>query len=196
MLSKKENKLLSERLKNSMRIIIETERLILRPFQLEDFKAVYEFSSNKEVQKYTGDVMIASLDAAKDLIKKVWFKDYQEYGYGRWATIYKPENKLIGFAGLKYLPSMDETDLGFRFLPEYWGKGIATEASKEILKYGFEQLRLKRIIGIAMPENIASNKVLTKLGLDFYKVDAYENDGGAYNWYKLESEDYLNKATK
>jgi ribosomal-protein-alanine N-acetyltransferase len=91
---------------------------------------------------------------------------------------------------------MDETDLGFRLLPEYWGKGIATEASKEILKYGFEQLGLKRIIGIAMPENIASNKVLTKLGLDFYKVDAYENDGGAYNWYKLESEDYLNTATK
>jgi RimJ/RimL family protein N-acetyltransferase len=176
--------------------MIETDRLILRPFQLEDFEAVYEFGSNKEVQKYTGDAMINSLDAAKDLIQNVWFKDYQEYGYGRWATIYKPENKLIGFAGLKYLSSMDETDIGFRFLPEYWGKGIATEASKEILKYGFEHLSLERIIGIAMPENIASNKVLTKLGLSFYKTDAYENYGGAYNWYKIELENYLNKLTK
>lgn len=179
-----------------MSVIIETERLILRPFQVEDFEAVYEFGSNKEVQKYTGDAMIPSLDAAKDLIKKVWLEDYQKYGYGRWATIYKPDNKLIGFAGLKYLPSMDVTDIGFRFLPEYWGKGIATEAAKEILKYGFEQLNLERIIAIAMPKNIASNKVITKIGLGFYKTDGYEGDGGAYNWYKMDCKDYLSKLTK
>lgn len=182
--------------KKTMRVRIETERLILRPFQLEDFEAVYEFGSNKEVQKYTGDRLIPSLDAAKDLIKNVWFEDYQKYGYGRWATIYKPENKLIGFAGLKYLPSMDETDLGFRFLPEYWGKGIATEASVEILKYGFEELNLKRVIAIAMPENIGSNKVLTKLGLAFYKVDGYEGDGGAYNWYQMDLKDYQDQFIK
>lgn len=179
-----------------MTTIIETERLILRRFDMEDFEAVYEFGSNKEVSKYTGDGILPSLEAAKGLIKNVWYNDYQKYGYGRWATIYKPENKLIGFAGLKYLPSMNETDIGFRFLPKYWGKGIATEASKEIIQYGFEQLDLAKIIGIAMPENIASNKVLMKIGLDFYKVDDYEGDGGAYNWYKLERQDYKNKFIK
>ncbi len=169
---------------------IETSRLIIRPFRVEDDAAVYEFGSNEEVQKYTGDGLIASLEAAKALIQNVWLTDYQTYGYGRWAVVYKPDNKLIGFAGLKYLKSMKETDIGFRFLPEYWGKGIATEASQKIINYGFDVLELPQIIGIAMPENIASNKVLLKLGLTFYKVDDYEGDGGAYNWYKIRKEAY------
>ncbi|MBL4569517.1 MAG: GNAT family N-acetyltransferase [Flavobacteriaceae bacterium] len=166
--------------------IIETERLILREFVATDFEAVFEFSSNKEVQKYTGDTLITSLEDAKELIKNVWHKDYNTYGYGRWATIYKPDNKLIGFAGLKYLPEFDVTDIGFRFLPEYWGKGIATEASVEIIDYGFKQLNLDRIIGIAMPENVGSSKVLEKIGLSYYKTDDYDGDGKEYLWYEIE----------
>jgi RimJ/RimL family protein N-acetyltransferase len=166
--------------------IIETDRLILREFSINDYKDVYEFSSNKDVQRYTGDKIIRSLDDAKELIKNVWYADYKKYGYGRWAAIYKPENKIIGFAGLKYLPEFNETDIGFRFLPEYWGKGLATEVSKEILKYGFEKLSLDKIIGIAIAENIGSCKVLEKIGLIFYKIDEYDGDGQAYNWYKID----------
>ena len=116
----------------------------------------------------------------------MWFKDYKKHGYGRWATIYKPDNKLIGFAGLKYLPEFDETDIGFRFLPEYWGKGLATEASKEIITYGFETLDLQKIIAIASAANVGSCKVLEKSGLTLYKTDAYDGDGKEYNWYKIE----------
>ena len=173
-----------------MSIKIETNRLILREFKTDDFKDVYEFGANKEVQKYTGDELIQSYDAAKEIIRNVLFNDYKNYGYGRWATIYKPDNKLIGFAGLKYLPEIDETDIGYRFLPEYWGKGIATETSKEIIKYGFENLNLERIVAIVMPENTASYRVLEKLNFKHYKIDEYMGDGGAYFWYKLERNDY------
>lgn len=165
---------------------LETERLILRKFTLDDVDAVFEFGANEEIHKYTGDQMLKSKEEVAALIRNVWFEDYKKYGYGRLATIYKPDNKLIGFAGLKYLPEFDETDLGYRFLPHYWGKGLATEASKAILDYGFEQLGIKRIIAIAMPENIGSWKVLEKVGMQFYKIDGYDGDGGAYKWYKLE----------
>ena len=102
------------------------------------------------------------------------------------CLIFKPENKIIGFAGLKYLPKLDETDIGFRFLPAYWGIGIATEISIEIIKYGFEVLNLKKIIAIVYPENIASCKVLEKLGFKFYKFDVYDNaDEKKYNWYQI-----------
>ena len=171
-------------------IIIETERTLLREFNEDDYQAVFEFGSNKEVNKYTGDITLESPQHAKEIIEGVWFSDYQKYGYGRWAVIYKPDNKIIGFAGLKYLPEVDETDIGFRFLPEYWGKGIATEVSKEIIKYGFTKLNLTKIIGIAMPENIASCRVLEKIGLKFEKLDFYDKDGERSNWYSLNSTSY------
>ncbi|MEN8124183.1 MAG: GNAT family N-acetyltransferase [Bacteroidota bacterium] len=165
--------------------IIETDRLILREFNINDYKDVYEFGSNLEVQRYTGDKIIDSLSSARELIKNVWLEDYKKYRYGRWAVIYKLENKIIGFAGLKYLPEINETDIGFRFLPEYWGKGLATEASREIIKYGFKKLGIDTIIGIAMPENIGSCKVLERIGLTLYKIDQYDGDGKDYNWYKI-----------
>lgn len=173
-----------------MDYLIETERLILREFTINDADAVYEFNSNPEVQKYTGDELIDSLERAKELILNISLKEYKNYGYGRWAVVYKTDNKVIGFAGLKYLPELDETDIGFRFLPQYWGKGIATEASKEVVKYGFENLGLESIIGIAMPKNIGSCKVLEKLGFHLYRIDEYEGDGGNYRWYKLERSNY------
>ena len=165
--------------------IIETDRIILREFILDDYNSVYEFGSNKEVQKYTGDKILTAPIQAKKIITDVVHSDYKTYGYGRWAAIYKPDNKIIGFGGLKYLPEFNETDIGFRFLPHYWGKGIATEVSKEIIKYGFEVLKLERIIGIADPENIASCRVLEKIGLKFYKIDTYDDSDKKFNWYEI-----------
>ncbi len=167
-----------------MAFIIETERIALRKFTLTDAPAVLEFNSNEDVVRYTGEKAIQSLEEAKEIIVGTWFSDYQTYGYGRYAAVYKPENKVIGFAGLKYESEIGMTDIGYRFLPKYWGKGLATEISKAILDYGFNKLKLKRIIGIAMPENKASANVLEKIGLQYYKTDGFLNDGGAYLWYE------------
>lgn len=175
-----------------MNITIETKRVLLRPFKLSDAADVFEFGSNKEVCKYTGDPPLKSIEQAISLIKNVWFSDYEKYGYGRLAVVYKAENKVIGFAGLKYLPEFDKTDIGYRFLPKYWGKGLATEVSKEILKYGFTYLKLNEIIGIADPINVASCKVLEKIGLSLYKKDTYLiDDKLVCNWYKITIKDYL-----
>ena len=169
-----------------MLTIIESERLLLRKFSLNDIEAVYQFNSNVELHRYTGDEIINSRQRAEQTIKDIWLKDYTNYGYGRWAVIYKPENKIIGFAGLKYLAEIGETDIGYRILPHYWGKGLVSEISKQIILYGFNELNLKRIIGIAMPENIASCKVLEKIGFSFYKEDGYHGDDNTYNWYKID----------
>lgn len=168
-----------------MKPIIETERIILRQFTLDDIDAVFEFGSNKTVNKYTGDVSLKNKAEAENIIENINFKDYKKYGYGRWAVVFKETNKVIGFAGLKFLPEFNETDIGFRFLPDYWNKGIATEVSKEIIKYGFENFNLNRIIGIADPKNIGSCKVLEKIGMTFYKSAIYGEEGNKkYNWYQ------------
>lgn len=173
--------------------MIETERMMLRPFVIADTAAVFEFGAHPEVGKYTGDELLTDTEQAKVIITNVFHSDYKKYGYGRWAAVYKPNNKVIGFAGLKYLPEFDETDIGFRFLPEYWNKGICTEISIEIIKYGFETLNLNRIIGIADPQNIGSNKVLQKIGLQFYKSDNYDESSNIYNWYEITKEQYSNR---
>jgi len=73
-------------------------------------------------------------------------------------------------AGLKYLPEWEEVDLGYRLLPEYWGIGLATEASRASLRYGFETLQLSRILGLVHPANVRSIRVLEKCGLTFEKM--------------------------
>lgn len=86
------------------------------------------------------------------------------------------KNKIIGFSVLKYLPEINETDIGYRFLHEYWGMKIASEIARKIIRFGFETVKLERIIGIAMPENIASWKILKKISMSLYKVDEYDGD--------------------
>ena len=142
--------------------------------------------SDPEVQKYTGDPIITSLEEIERKIKEVKIRDYENHGFGRWATFLKEGNVFVGWAGLLYLPEFDEVDLGYRFLKEYWGQGIATEASKAILDYGFNVLNLKRIIAIAMKEHKASIRVMEKVGMKFEKYAPYEPGSIDAAWYSLE----------
>ena len=106
-----------------MSAIIETERTVLRWFTLEDAEDVFAYGANDEVNRYTGMQSLQTIDEAKKIITDVNFSDYKKYGYGRFAVYHKADKKVIGFAGLKYLPEYDMTDIGYRYLPEYWGKG-------------------------------------------------------------------------
>jgi [ribosomal protein S5]-alanine N-acetyltransferase len=154
----------------SGRIVIETERLYLREFASEDAEAVFKIGSDPVVQKYTGDPCLKSVEEAKAMLRKRPIDDYRYYGFGRWAVVLKATSKLIGMAGLKFLPEFIEVDVGYRLLPEFWGLGLATEASQASVTYGMESLKLTRIIGFVHPLNIASVRVLEKSGLTFEKM--------------------------
>lgn len=146
---------------------IQTERLVLRPFTSEDVIPSYQMNLDAEVSKYTGDGGIVPLEEIERRIKEDVLGDYKKWGYGRFAVELKDGPSFIGFAGLKYLPDLDEVDLGYRFISDFWGRGLATEASEALLEYGFESLKLKRIIAMVLPENQASVRVLEKLGFEF-----------------------------
>lgn len=170
-----------------MKKIAETERLIIREITLDDAESMLQLYSNPIVQKYTGDPLVESLSEIKNLIEEHKIKDYNNLGYGRWAVIMKSSNAFAGWSGLKYLPEFDKIDLGYRFLPEFWGKGIATEAGLAIIKYGFEELDLKQIIAIAFPENHASIRVMQKVGMTFDKIAPYDEETSEAVWYKINS---------
>ncbi len=159
---------------------------MLREIVLDDAPDMLRLHSNPEVQKYTGDPVITSLDEILRKIKEVRIRDYETQGYGRWATFLKDGNVFVGWAGLVYLPEFDEVDLGYRFLQEYWGLGIATEASQAILDFGFNTLKLKRIVAIAIKEHKASMRVMEKVGMQFEKYAPYEPGSIDAAWYVME----------
>ena len=170
-----------------MRLILETKRLVIRETNAQDADAIFALHTNREVQKYTGDTIPNTLKEVKEGLQKHAEENFIKRGFGRWAVIYKPDNKLIGWSGLKYLPEFDEIDLGYRFFSEYWGMGIATETAIPIVSYGFEHLKLQKIIGIAMQENLASINVLKKAGMTLDKIAPYDEDGVDVEWYSVEN---------
>lgn len=147
---------------NSYRIGPETTRLTHRATTIEDAEAFFALNSHPDVMRLTGEERLTSVEAARTAIAD--YPDFETVGYGRWACILKETGDLIGFCGLKYLPEHDAVDVGYRFLPDYWGRGLATEACRASVQFGFDILKLERIIGMVLPENEASIRVLTKTG--------------------------------
>ena len=159
-----------------MKIILETNRLLLREFDISDAESFYELNLNPNVIKYTGNSAFKGIDEAKAFLEN--YSDYQRNGFGRWAVINKSTQQFIGWCGLKYDEKLDETDIGFRFFEHFWNQGFATESAKACINYGFEKLNLKTIVGRAMKENTASIKVLEKIGLQYEKGFDFDGQEG------------------
>lgn len=166
-----------------MKTILETNRVLLRKFDISDAVNFYELNSNPNVIKYTGNSAFKDVNEARKFLEN--YSDYQRNGYGRWAVINKSTNQFLGWCGLKYDEDLDETDIGFRFFEHFWNQGFATESAKACIDYGFNELHLKTIVGRAMKENMASIKVLEKIGLKFEK--AFDFDGQEGVVYKIEN---------
>lgn len=174
--------------------IIETPRLILRPFTMEDAPDVVRFGSENRTQELTGDIGIYTIAKAEEIISQVWLKEYAQYGYARMAVVVKATNELIGFSGLKHLPQIESPDLGYRFLPDYWGQGIATEAGKALIDWGFENFEFDNIVAFSFPFNFGSMAVLRKLEFNYIKHAHYPGENSIpVNWYELQRKRYERK---
>ncbi len=154
-----------------MNVIIETDRLLLRTFTTGDAQLIYDLNEDPEITRYTGDP-VWDIEHARQVLEQVILPQYALYNHGRWAVHVKqghnlPAERFIGWCGLKNRPERNEVDLGYRFMKSAWGKGYATEAAFACINYGFNNLGLQRIVGRAMPDNIASLKVLEKCGMTY-----------------------------
>ncbi len=157
-----------------MNIKLQTPRLYLREFTLADVELLYNMHQDPAITRYTGDPMPwNSLVHTEKVLTEAILPQYQN-GIGRWAVHLKETREFIGWCGLKKVD--DEIDLGYRYVQQYWGKGYATEAAQAVLNFGIQQ-QLPNIVGCADLENIASVKVLEKIGLKF--LEYYTEDDGA-----------------
>jgi RimJ/RimL family protein N-acetyltransferase len=159
------------------RIILETERLYLREIGPADAENAYLLNLDREVLRYTGDVPFSSVEAAREFLEG--YDHYRKYGFGRWAVIRKADEEFLGWCGLKYTPELDEYDIGFRLFRCYWNKGYASEAAEACLQLGFSKFGMQRIVGRVMTGNLASARVLEKIGLRFHAPYCFDGEAGA-----------------
>lgn len=169
-----------------MKLILKTKRLYLREFLPEDGLHFFEMNNDPDVIRFTGDAPFDSLKNANDFVKT--YPAYSETGYGRWAVCNRQTHEFIGWCGLKFDPEYEAPDLGFRLYKKFWSDGIATEAAKAVVIYGFEELKLTRIIGKAYSANKASIKVLEKCNFKYISSIIY--DGKQAVLYQLKNASY------
>jgi RimJ/RimL family protein N-acetyltransferase len=148
--------------------IIETDRLRLRPFEASDAGSV-GFYTDPEVMRFIpgGARDESSLETRfRDQVANA-LDQWGKFGFGLWAVTLKKTEKVIGHCGLQHLPGSDEIEVFYLVDKPYWNQGIGTEATNATLRFGLESAGLNRIVAIAMPENVASRRVMEKAGMQF-----------------------------
>lgn len=148
-----------------MKHVIETERLLLRPFVLSDAAFVVQLLNTEGWLKYIGDRNVHTIAQAEQYLQNGPMQSYQVHGYGLWLVGKKEGNLPIGMCGIINRETLHCPDIGFAFLPEFTGVGYAFEAATATLHYAIDTLGLKEIAAIVLAENEKSVKLLTKLGM-------------------------------
>jgi ribosomal-protein-alanine N-acetyltransferase len=147
--------------------ILITERLKLRAIQPEDLDVYHSrIFADPEVMRYLpgGEPMPRErLDGVMERSHGHW----ERHGYGVWIVCELATGELIGQCGLRYLDEVSETEVLYALARPFWGRGLATEATRAALQFAFDNTRLDRIIALAVPENIASRKVMEHVGMRY-----------------------------
>lgn len=151
---------------------IKTARLTLRQFTFQDAGPLHQILSIPGVLEYFPNSDPLDLERVQKLVDRQ-INHWEDNNYGWWAVEPNGAGELIGWSGLQYLPETDEIEIGYLLSKPYWGKGLATESATAGLDYGFNSLSIEKIIGIVHPENVASQKVLEKIGLKFQEQADY-----------------------
>lgn len=144
---------------------LQTDRLLIRDWSLEDVPAAFAVYGDPEVMKYVGfGVPDDSIEKTRVGIRRAMARD-KDKPLGFWAVELLDTGEVIGGALLKYLPDHSDVEVGYHLGQKWWGQGYATEIAQALVRYGFETLGLEKIVGVTYPENVASQNVLQKAGL-------------------------------
>jgi RimJ/RimL family protein N-acetyltransferase len=158
----------ASRIDPGMDVFLETERLVLRRFTVGDVDNVVELDSDPEVMRYlTGGRPTPRREIQDEVIPR-WLSFYERFdGHGFWAAIEKSTGEFLGWFHFRPKPggSLDEPELGYRLRRSAWGKGYATEGSRALIRKGFAELGVRRVVAFTMAVNLASRRVMEKSGM-------------------------------
>ena len=165
---------------------IETERLIIRPTNIEDVSFIYELLNSLKWLKFIGDRNVHSEKDAEDYIEQKMLPQLKRLGYSNNTIIRKKDHIKIGTCGLFDRDGIDGVDIGFASLPEFEKQGYAYEASSKLVEVSKKQFNIKKVNAITTKENVSSQKLIKKLGLKYNKIVKVPNDDTEYLLFVLE----------
>ncbi|PFH04670.1 RimJ/RimL family protein N-acetyltransferase [Collimonas sp. PA-H2] len=157
--------------------ILETERLILRTLNAGDAEFYLSLVTQPAWLKFIGDRGIRTVEAAQAAILSGPVVAQARDGFSFYMTELKEGGLPIGICGLVKRETLDDVDIGYAFLPEFWGKGYAYEAASAVLQHANRVCGLQRVVAITAPDNHASIRLLEKMGLQFEKILQLKDDG-------------------
>jgi ribosomal-protein-alanine N-acetyltransferase len=166
----------------------DTERLAFREFTLEDLPQLIEQRADPEVNRYLGGPRLQNPDALSKRIR-FYISCYDSLGFGMCPMIWKETGEVIGTAGLQPLIGTDDIEVGYSLVPDFWRRGIGSEAARGWMDLGFGVHGLERIVAVCHPENIGSRRIMEKLGMIYEKTE--EHYGEDCVFYGVSREAYL-----
>ena len=147
---------------------LETERLILRSFREEDVDAMEQLFANPDFMRFSLGVFTERKQTVAFIEKVI---EWDRAGIpSQFAVVPRNEDALIGYCGFHHHPEVPgEVEIGYRLHPDYWNRGLITEAARAVRDHGFRDYKLSRVISLIHPDNIPSRRVAEKNGMEVEK---------------------------
>ncbi len=156
--------------------MIETERLILREISLDDAEFILGLLNQPSFLQHIGDKAVRTLDEARDYIVNGPVDSYRRLGFGLYLVEARDSQTPMGICGLLKREILDDVDVGFAFVPEFWSRGYGFESVSEVMAHARDALGLERVVAVVSPDNRASIRLLEKLGLKFERMVRLSDD--------------------
>jgi len=169
--------------------VLETKRLILRRFELEDAAFILELVNDPAWLEHIGDRNVRTLEDARAYLRNGAIDMYERVGFGMYVVTLKESGESIGTCGLIKRETLDDVDIGFAFLPQFRGQGFALESAAATLEHGKTAFGLRRIVAIVSPGNRRSIRILERIGLKFERAITLPGDEEEISLYAYESAD-------
>lgn len=167
-----------------MEQIIETERLHIRPFVLEDAPFIIALTNSPGWIEFIGDRNIKTEEQAHAYLENGPMKSYEVNGYGLSMVELKQDKTPIGMCGIINRDTLEHPDIGFALLPEFMGQGYADEMAHAVMEHAEEELKLPVVLAITLPNNTKSIRLLEKIGLRFVQPFRYPDSTEELLLYK------------
>lgn len=170
---------------------LESDRLFLRWFIPEDFELSRHLDIDPEVKKYIGPTL--GEDEILVRFNKALIYGKAKLGLGKWMAVEKETGDAIGWFVLNFADKTASVEIGYRLKESSWGKGYATEMSRVLLHHAYETCHLDKVIGLTHQDNIASQQVLRKIGLQYIGIRSFYNVACSY--FELSRDEYSRRNT-